>query len=364
MNEQWIHQMRQKMADYRQPAPKVSWDEIDRAVAAAKSRRNSLLWLRRLAAAAVLLLVAGVGYWSFQNNEVGQTIEKRMAQKQPMDHLREDDYSVSRGDDKTRLPKQESIASAGFKPETTFSTPTTDADTVNTIVTEDEAPSPSDGTRHIPPREQTPQKPVFHSSDLHQQQHIDNRLTAKVYMSSMMADSRQTESFDTRWEALNSVGKSWQAPQLHQYIHHHQPLRFGLSLRYRLNDRWSMESGLTYTHLSSDITTTANGVTTMTEQRLNYVGLPLNVSYNLWKSRRLGLYVTAGSMVEKCLDNSSWQLSLSGAAGVEYKLTNIFSLYAEPGIGYYFNNGSSTPTIYQDHPLNFNLSLGLRFNLK
>ena len=102
----------------------------------------------------------------------------------------------------------------------------------------------------------------------------------------------------------------------------------------------------------------------LTEQRLNYVGLPLNVSYTLWKSRRLGLYVTAGSMVEKCLDNSSWQLSLNGAAGVEYKLTNIFSLYAEPGIGYYFNNGSSTPTIYQDHPLNFNLSLGLRFNLK
>ena len=359
MNEQWIHQMRQKMADYRQPAPKVSWDEIDRAVAAAKSRRNSLLWLRRLAAAAILLLVAGVGYWSFRNNEVGQTIDKRMAQKQPMDHLREDDYSVSVGDDKTRLPKQESIASAGFKPETTFSTPTADADTVNTLAAEVEAPSPSDGTSHIPPREQTPQKPVIHSSDLHQQQHIDNRLTAKVFMSSMMADSRQIESFDTRWEALNSVGTSWQ-----KHVHHHQPLRIGLSLRYRLNDRWSMESGLTYTHLSSDITSTANGVTTMTEQRLNYVGLPLNVSYNLWKRRRLGLYVTAGSMVEKCLDNSSWQLSLSGAAGVEYKLTNIFSLYAEPGFGYYFNDGSSTPTIYQDHPLNFNLSLGLRFNLK
>ena len=27
-------------------------------------------------------------------------------------------------------------------------------------------------------------------------------------------------------------------------------------------------------------------------------------------------------------------------------------------------DGSNTPTIYQDHPLNFNLSFGLRFNLK
>jgi hypothetical protein len=33
-------------------------------------------------------------------------------------------------------------------------------------------------------------------------------------------------------------------------------------------------------------------------------------------------------------------------------------------IGYYFKDGSNTPTIYQDHPLNFNLSFGLRFNLK
>ena len=48
----------------------------------------------------------------------------------------------------------------------------------------------------------------------------------------------------------------------------------------------------------------------------------------------------------------------------EYKLTDFFSLYAEPGLGYFFKDGSTIPTIYQDHPLNFNLSFGLRFNLK
>ena len=147
-------------------------------------------------------------------------------------------------------------------------------------------------------------------------------------------------------------------------IHHHQPIRFGLSLRYRLDDRWSIESGLSYTRLSSDITTTVNDVTTVTEQRLNYIGLPLNISYELWGSRRFDLYVSAGGTIEKCLDASPWQFSLNGAAGAEYKLSNSISLYAEPGLGYYFNDGSSTPTIYKDHPLNFNLNFGLRFNLK
>lgn len=141
-------------------------------------------------------------------------------------------------------------------------------------------------------------------------------------------------------------------------------MRFGLSLRYRLNDRWSIESGLSYTRLSSDISTTVDGVTTVTKQHLNYIGLPLNISYDLWKSNHFGLYVTAGGTIEKSLDTSPWQFSLNGSVGAEYKLTNFFSLYAEPGLGYYFKDGSTTPTIYQDHPLNINLSFGLRFNLK
>jgi hypothetical protein len=69
-------------------------------------------------------------------------------------------------------------------------------------------------------------------------------------------------------------------------------------------------------------------------------------------------------MIEKCLDASPWQFSLNGAAGAEYRLTDFFCLYAEPGLGYYFKDGSGTPTIYKDHPLNFNLSFGIRFNLK
>ena len=205
--------------------------------------------------------------------------------------------------------------------------------------------------------------PVIYPSDLHQQKHIDNRLTAKVYMSSTMA-GRQTESFITMSSYSKPTDVHPKEVMVNQDIHHHQPVRFGLSLRYRLNDRWSVESGLTYTRLSSDITTTIENETSTTEQRLNYIGLPLNISYNIWKSRNFGLYISAGGMIEKSLDTSPWQFSLNGAAGAEYKLTDFFSLYAEPGLGYYFKDGSITPTIYKDNPLNFNLSFGLRFSLK
>ena len=227
-----------------------------------------------------------------------------------------------------------------------------------------------------------------------------SKLTAKVYMSNMIADSRHSASFYTTTDKTSYSSHTEYIPHevpvvyidesngggdaitvyeevtvydtiittnmVHtdQHIHHRQPIRFGLSLRYQLDDRWSVESGLSYTRLSSDITIVEAGMTTVTEQRLDYIGLPLNVGYDLWKNRTFGLYVTAGGMIEKRLGATPWLFSLNAAAGAEYRLNDHFSLYAEPGLGYYFPDGSATPTIYQDRPLNFNLSLGLRFHLK
>ena len=58
------------------------------------------------------------------------------------------------------------------------------------------------------------------------------------------------------------------------------------------------------------------------------------------------------------------QFSVNGGFGAEFNLSPLFSIYAEPGVGYYFDNGSSIPTYYQDKPFSFNLNLGLRFNIK
>ena len=55
MNEEWIEQMRQKMADYQWPAPELSWDELDQTLTANKPRKTRVLWLHRIAAAAVIL---------------------------------------------------------------------------------------------------------------------------------------------------------------------------------------------------------------------------------------------------------------------------------------------------------------------
>lgn len=355
MNEQWIQQMRQKMADYKWPAPEVSWDEIDRVLAANRSRQARLLWLRRMAAAAVFLLIAGVGYWSLLHNDTERAAEKRTAQVQPtVENYGDENHGDWHNDSsiaKIRVPVPVILS-----PDTVHTVAT--AEMEQTRVAEEKIAEEEVAEEKVIPADHT--HSVVYPATLHQRKHIGNRLTAKVYMSSMMTNS-QTETFsiqDGNTPTSRPEG-SVQTTQINRL-----PIRLGFSLRYRLNGRWCVESGLSYTHLSSDITTTMNGMTTVTEQRLNYIGLPLNISYDLWKSRHFGLYISTGGMIEKRLDASPWQFSINGSAGAEYKLTDFFSLYAEPGLGYYFKNGSTTPTIYQDRPLNFNLSFGLRFGLK
>jgi len=44
--------------------------------------------------------------------------------------------------------------------------------------------------------------------------------------------------------------------------------------------------------------------------------------------------------------------------------TKHLGLYAEPGIAYYFDDGSQIETIRKEHPFNFNLQFGLRFSFE
>ena len=366
MNEQWINDLRQKMTDYEWPVPEVSWDEIDQAVAANEAHKARLLWLRRMAAAAVVLLIAGVGYWSLMRNDaepMQPTTASVSNQPQDENHALGSAALLSKEPLPVILAKSAQTPNMTSTPvlESETASPISEAtpDTAKTITTtatnEKEQPQPVEEKKAKPADKIFP---VINPSDLHQRKNLDNRLTAKVYMSSTMADNRQAD-------ILNQQGSSTDSDHKDSiFTYHRQPIRLGLSLRYRLNDQWSVESGLSYTHLSSDITTMEDGKSSVSEQLLNYIGLPLNVSYNLWKIHRFGLYISSGIMIEKSIDSSPWQFSLNGTAGVEYKLADLFSIYVEPGLGYYFKDGSSTPTIYQDHPLNFNLSFGLRFNLK
>lgn len=172
--------------------------------------------------------------------------------------------------------------------------------------------------------------------------------------------------------------------EIYTNILHTQPLTAGVSIARHLNDRISLESGLTYTLLSSDLKS-GNTFYLIQHRRLHYLGIPLKLNYTLWDRSGFSFYLSQGAMAEFCVKGllktgyykngelrrqhtgshrpGHPQFSLLFSPGVQYRFAFVpsLSLFAEPGVIYYFNDESKISTIRKDRPFNFNIRTGLRF---
>lgn len=151
-------------------------------------------------------------------------------------------------------------------------------------------------------------------------------------------------------------------------VKHHQPISVGVSVRKKLPKGFSLETGLTYTLLSSDLKVADTNHEI--EQKLHYVGLPLRANWNFLDKKLITLYVSGGGMIEKCVYGKQGseketvkplQFSVSGAVGAQLNATKHVGLYVEPGVAYFFDDGSEVPTIRKENPFNFNVQAGIRF---
>lgn len=168
------------------------------------------------------------------------------------------------------------------------------------------------------------------------------------------------------------------------YTKHHFPITGAITVRRYITDRVSIETGLQYTMLRTDITSGAN-MKIVKKQRFQYLGVPVKVNYDIFKTNGFSLYTTAGGAFEGCVSAKSYneiirdneltkketenidmkkiQLSVNAAVGLQFNPINFMGIFAEPGITYFFNDGNKNiSNIRQEHPLNFQLKAGLRFN--
>ena len=138
---------------------------------------------------------------------------------------------------------------------------------------------------------------------------------------------------------------------------HHLPMRLGLSLHYQLNDALALQSGINYTYLYSE------SITHIDNQHLHYLGIPIGLSWQLWKTNGFSFYLSGSAMLEKCLNEKPWQWSLGAAAGAEYSFTSHVGVYLQPSLSYYFNDGTSFEHYYKEHPLAPAIEFGLRLHV-
>ena len=190
-------------------------------------------------------------------------------------------------------------------------------------------------------------------------------------------------NYEREFDGKKSEGLM-QEVAMEKHTKHKQPVRVGVSVSYRLNRHWSLQTGLNYSYLSSTTTYSGGAEGNRTEQSLHYVGLPLSAAYTLAQGRHYRVYATAGMQVEKLVSGKlsaagkgtadtelptrnikekQLQFSANAAVGAELRLRNSVSAYVEPGVSRYFNNRSEVENIYKDKPTNFNLNVGLRIYL-
>lgn len=176
-------------------------------------------------------------------------------------------------------------------------------------------------------------------------------------------------------------------PEVQEEYSHKIPVKVGLTARYNITGRLGVETGLTYSILSSSVKigNSETGKNWSTgSQTLHYLGIPLNISFNILNSRYVNIYVTGGGMMEKSISGNiktdeyvdgkfartltakispkGLQWSVNAAAGVQANILPQLGVFVEPGVSHHFKNGSRVRSIYTDKPTDFSLGFGLRYS--
>jgi hypothetical protein len=158
---------------------------------------------------------------------------------------------------------------------------------------------------------------------------------------------------------------------------HYQPVQVGVSVRIPFGRRWSLQTGVNYAYLKSEFKDAVLPKEIVGTQHLHYIGVPVNVSYDVWDASRLNVYATTGVEVQQLVKGTYKSdagdervtehrpvVSVNAAAGIAFKLSRPVSVYAEPGLSYHFKNGSGVESAYTDRPLGFSLNIGLRWSVR
>lgn len=164
------------------------------------------------------------------------------------------------------------------------------------------------------------------------------------------------------------------------------PFTVGLGARFYLNKRLSIGTGINYSLLTRsfegrytetgpsgepDFTTTGTVMHSM-----HYIGIPVNLYYDIIAGNRIKFYAYGGGAAEYCVANKysiyaqnidwydpvkSLQWSLGAGVGVEFKLTDFLGIYVDPGARYFFDCNQPS-NVRTQHPLLVNFDAGIRFD--
>lgn len=414
MNDNWLDKIHDRMTDFETEEPSGLWGAIENRRKATSRVSNMAkiavikMRIRRVAAVAALLaVICTVAFYLFIDNGNEQvTLSLSTKSDNRTKYIRkenirilaetsapENDLSVQRIEKTSKKCEQKELPLPANLGDTLV---TREISTSDSYVQEENThPRPTMSLKNSGSREDSPVNVKIISAKA--KRTISDNLSFSLFSSTgtgssfgsrspreMFVGSVGANSFEWADNPMLGVLVFNQETGIETKVRHRLPIRTGISFAYRINDRFDIESGVTYTNLTSEIKEGSENHYLKSEQRLHYVGVPLNLKYHIYSWKRVGLYTSAGILAEKCvsakldkefilnkkeidteaenIQEKPMQWSANISVGVQCGITPSIGLFAEPGVSYYFDDGSDLQTIYKDKPLNFNLNVGLRFS--
>lgn len=427
MKEDWLNDIHDKLANYEaDEAPRGLWQDICRERAAQqtaqrKKAKQRIVWLwakRASAVAAVIAVVLTLGHW-LKRDEPGSPVSTLVAHVDTINKKYKEQYEEQGGVGpqiaspivalmshgvKTSLQKEKRSNMVAHIAQETAS-PTLEATppavaSQNEQSSQKERPSQKEQSIQAPQSKESTHTDYSLSSAVNRvaSARLVSRFSLSAYTTGSLTDAHSTNSKGeygvmgagpdyAGWHDDPVLGMLLynQGKDITTQMKHHLPVKVGLSLAYALNKRLSLEAGLMYTRLISDLREGSESHYFTGQQTLHYVGIPLGVKYQVFATKRFDIYASSGVEVAKCVSGQTHedyvlnnetkktettptsehplQWSVKVAAGLQYNVLPQLGIYAEPGVSYYIKDGSSLRTIYKDKPFNFDLHVGLRVNL-
>lgn len=391
--------LRRRMEAHLEVPPDGLWDEIeremDRRAQAAARRRLALSWSIGSAAAAVVVFFLLIGVDGLDDGVLPPAVDGSLSQTVPVQYPKPDPV-VEHAPVPSPIPEP---TTARNRDRVTISTPAP-SDFVgdvggNTPDETSDAPSGDPAPKRPAVRDEWPAGSATYPDPVVSKPK-KSRWKASLYASNITSGN-STGNNPQPVKAAASVAlndnvnyfgvnseSAFARASVRTDSKHRLPLSAGISVSYDLDERWSIASGLNYIMLSSRFQEVRAGDTHSSKQILHNIGIPLSVNYNVWRGGRLSFYLSGGGQIEKSVAGNITadpllnftsiqrqsasvsdrvQFSVTGSVGAQYDLSKITGLYIEPGINYWFDNGSAIETVYKAKPLNFGLRLGVRFSL-
>ncbi|MBL4755009.1 MAG: PorT family protein [Flavobacteriales bacterium] len=169
-------------------------------------------------------------------------------------------------------------------------------------------------------------------------------------------------------------------------INYLPPLITSLTVNYQINKRWSVESGIAYSALiATRESPVDSGERSTVKSKLNYIGIPLVVSFKLITNRKFVFYASIGGTFDKgisakrtystfkngdVISELNTRSNIPGinissviGLGLDYRIAGRISYYLQPGLTAQIVGDGNAYNVRNSKLIWPNVTTGLRFHL-